>query len=209
MTKRLFVKFCGITSIEDALIAQEAGCNAIGFVFVKKSKRHISHDQFLNISKHISPMIQQIGLFADHSQKEISEIVNCKRLNLLQFHGSEPNDFCKQWDIPFWKAIPMLDDIVISDFIMQYPDASGFVLDNFGGQNMAGSGEKFNWELLPRIKNFNWILAGGLNPENIAKAVSITGLNHYDVSSGIESKPGKKSSAKMFQFIENMTKTKT
>lgn len=206
MKNRAFVKFCGINSVEAVKSAQNTGCNALGFVFVKQSKRYISPQQFKSLSKTVSPMMLKVALFANNSIEDIQEVVALKSFHVLQFHGEETNEFCKQWQIPFWKAVPMLDNISLQDYVKAYPDASGFVLDHFGENKMAGSGKAFDWNLLPKDKNYDWILAGGLSPHNVAEAQKISGLRHFDVSSGIESEPGVKSEAKMVQFIQEVIK---
>jgi len=204
MGNRLFTKFCGITNIEDALNAENAGCDAIGFVFVKSSKRFIELSTCKNIIKQLSPALMKVALFANNSESEIRETIDQCSFHVLQFHGSENADFCRQWGKPYWKAVPMADDIDLIKYAEKYPDADGFLVDNFGMKQSGGSGKKFAWNTLPNNLNNKWILAGGLNTNNIQKAQKMSGIKFFDVSSGIEESPGIKSKTKMINFIKKL-----
>ncbi len=204
MQNRDFVKFCGITNTKDALIAQAAGCDAIGFVFVKKSKRFVRIETCQTILNNISPNILTVALFADNSEQEIRHVLKHCNIHVLQFHGNESADFCNQWQRPYWKAIPMADGVNPIEYSKKYVDAAGYLIDNYGSKKSGGSGTRFDWGQLPKNLDSKWILAGGLNPENIGQAKSLTQLNSFDVSSGIEEYPGKKSETKMINFIKNL-----
>ena len=204
MTDRKFVKFCGITNLRDALSAEQSGCDAIGFVFVKKSKRYIEPANCQEIISKMSPMVMKVALFADNSVEEIKEVLKTCGINVLQFHGYETPEFCEQFKQPFWKAIPMADDVNPLDYADKYSKADAFLLDNFGKNQSGGSGEKFSWDDIPELDSHKWILAGGLNPENIKQACNLSGLNYFDVSSGIEESPGVKSQKLMNEFIKNL-----
>lgn len=204
MRNRYFTKFCGITNIEDALNAQDAGCNALGFVFVKKSKRYITTTVCNQIINKLSPQILTVALFANNSVQEIKEVLNKCTIHVLQFHGSETAEFCRQWNVPYWKAIPIADDIDIIDYVSNYPDAQGILIDNYGTQKLGGSGASFDWSKIPKQIDNRWILAGGLTPENIQLAKEKTNIKCFDVSSGIEKKAGIKSNTKMKNFINNL-----
>lgn len=204
MKNNYFTKFCGITSLKDALNAQRAGCNAIGFVFVKSSKRYIEFGTCKNIISHLSPTLMKVALFANNSESEIQETINQCAFHVLQFHGSESAEFCRQWGRPYWKAVPMADDVDIVKYTAKYPDADGFILDNFGINQTGGSGKRFAWEKLPKELNHKWILAGGLTVNNVQQAQKSSGLKCFDVSSGIEESAGVKSKTKMINFITNL-----
>ena len=207
MKDRYFTKFCGITSVKDAINAQNIGCNAIGFVFVKKSKRYIDPLLCKNIINQLNPGMLIVALFADNTEDEITEILEICSIHVLQFHGSESARFCNQWNKPYWKAVPMADGVNPIEYAQKYDNAQAYLIDNFGTKKSGGSGERFNWKLLPQNLGNKWILAGGLTPDNINDAVKQTNIKCFDVSSGIESKPGIKSKQKMKQFIINLTKT--
>ena len=204
MKTRYFTKFCGITNIEDAINAQNAGCDAMGFVFVKKSKRYIGQDACQEIIESVSPNILIVALFADNSVQEIKNVIERCNIHVLQFHGCETPEFCQQWQLPYWKAIPMADGVNPIEYSKKYVDAAGYLIDNYGSKKSGGSGTRFNWDKLPKKLDNKWILAGGLNLENIRQAKSLTNINSFDVSSGIEEYPGKKSKTKMINFIKKL-----
>jgi len=204
MRNRIFTKFCGITRKQDALNAQSAGCNAIGFVFVKSSKRYINAIKCNEIINSLSPLMLHVGLFANNSADEIRIILSQCQLNILQFHGNESPRFCEQFNRPYWKAIPMADIIDPLEYARKYPSATGYVIDNYGQKQQGGSGTVFDWSKIPKKLGNKWILAGGLTVDNIKQARQNTFLNNFDVSSGIEESPGLKSQQKMKQFIKNL-----
>jgi len=204
MSNRYFTKFCGITTVKDALNAQNCGCNAIGFVFVKNSKRYIDVRTCQKIIQKINPNILTVALFANNSKNEISEILNNCPVHVLQFHGSESKEFCSQWNKPYWKAIPMADDTNPIEYASIYDNAQAYLIDNFGSKKSGGSGKIFDWKNIPQDIDNKWILAGGLSVDNIQDAAKKTKMNAFDVSSGIEKSPGKKSLEKMRNFIKNL-----
>ncbi len=204
MKTRYFTKFCGITNIEDAINAQNAGCDAMGFVFAKKSERYIAVDVCLEIIDSISPNILLVALFADNTVQEINNVIEHCNIHVLQFHGSETQEFCQQWQLPYWKAIPMADGVNPIEYSKKYVDAAGYLIDNYGSNKSGGSGSRFNWDNLPKKLDNKWILAGGLNLENIQQAKSLTNIKSFDVSSGIEECPGRKSKTKMINFIKKL-----
>ncbi|MFK8011758.1 MAG: phosphoribosylanthranilate isomerase [Marinicellaceae bacterium] len=206
MKNRYFTKFCGITNIEDALNAQKLGCNALGFVFVKKSKRFVNVKQAQEILNNLNPNILSVALFADNSRDEIQEVLQKCAFHVIQFHGSESKQFCSQWQRPYWKAIPMADGVNPLDYAKQYDNAQAYLIDNFGQNKSGGSGVTIDWNKLPQDIDNKWILAGGLNPENIQEATKASNILSFDVSSGIENKPGIKSKHKMRDFLNNLNK---
>lgn len=204
MKNRYFTKFCGITNIDDALNAQNLGCNALGFVFVKKSKRYIDVQKCQNIINKISPNMLTVALFANNSEAEIKEVLNNCSMHVLQFHGSETPEFCSQWNKPYWKAIPMADKINPIEYAIAYKNAQAYLIDNYGVNKMGGSGSKFSWKSLPKDLDNKWILAGGLSSDNIQQAIKETNIKSFDVSSGIEISAGIKSNKKMNSFLNNI-----
>jgi len=204
MKNRYFTKFCGITNIEDALYAQQSGCNALGFVFASKSKRLIDVKQCKKIIEQLSPCVLTVALFANNSAQEIKEILKQCSFHVLQFHGHETPGFCRQWQQVYWKAIPMADDIDAIEYTKTFYDAQAFLIDNYGQQKTGGSGSQFDWNLIPQDIDNKWILAGGLTPDNIQEAKQKTQIKCFDVSSGIEKEAGLKSKTKMNNFIKNL-----
>lgn len=204
MKNRYFTKFCGITNLKDALNAQALGCNAIGFVFVGNSKRYITPRVCNKIIKSLPPGMLTVALFANNSVQEIQEVLNECSIHVLQFHGAETAEFCQQWKRPYWKAIPVADDINVTEYVSKFTDAQGILIDNYGSQKSGGSGQLFDWSKIPNDIDDRWILAGGLTPENIKLARKKTQIKCFDVSSGIEENAGIKSITKMKNFIRNL-----
>ena len=195
------VKFCGITRTEDALLAAALGASAIGLVFVEGSPRCISRARAIEICSALPPLTGVVGLFMDMPEAKVRAIVDQVPLNWLQFHGSESPDDCAGFGVPWIKALPMA-----SPGNVQYDGwsgASALLLDAHATGSMGGSGETFDWEgaVLP---DCSWILAGGLNPDNVGSAVSLMSPPAVDVSSGIESAPGIKDAALMRRFMERI-----
>ena len=204
MKNKYFTKFCGITRIEDAKNAEIAGCDALGFVFVKQSKRYISAEKCQEIINSLAPMTLTVALFANNSRLEVAEILNKCSPHVLQFHGDESPRFCQQWQRPYWKAIPAADNTEAKAYAQRYPFAQAFLIDNYGKNKAGGSGKTFDWSKIPQDCDKKWILAGGLTPENIAFAKNKTNMTSFDVSSGIEQRAGIKSMRKMQLFIKNL-----
>jgi len=204
MKNRYFTKFCGITNIKDAINAQNAGCDALGFVFVKKSKRYIDVETCQKIINKLSPCILKVALLANNNENEIQETINQCGIHVLQFHGSESPEFCQQWELPYWKAIPMADGVNPLEYANLHPLAQAYLIDNYGANHAGGSGHKFDWKKLPPALDSKWILAGGLTIKNIKKARNNASLRCFDVSTGIEKSPGIKSNKKMKKFIKRL-----
>ena len=206
------VKVCGITSVEDALVAVEAGADAIGLVFYPSSPRYVSADIAKKISLAVGPFITVVGLFVNESKPSIENILRSVGLHVLQFHGDEPPSFCDAFHRPYMKAIRMKADINIEQVIGSYPNASGILLDAYRKGVPGGTGETFDWNRVPVQQSSQQpstqglppiILAGGLTPNNIAAAVATTRPYGVDVSGGIEVLPGKKDPQKVADFIKN------
>ncbi|WP_395376385.1 phosphoribosylanthranilate isomerase [Marinicella sp. W31] len=200
----IFSKYCGITTIDDASLAQESGCDAIGLVLVAKSKRYIDLKQAKQIADHVRGKTQIVLLFADPKAVEVEQAIAAIEPDILQFHGYENAEFCSQWKLPYWKAVPMYDSHEIDVYLQQYQSAAAWLLDNYGHNKSGGSGEPFQWFRFPENFRKKLILAGGLTPQNVYQAIVETGALSVDVSSGIEAAPGIKSAEKMRLFIEQI-----
>ena len=207
---KIRTKICGITSIEDALNVCNAGADALGLVFYAKSPRNVSSEQALNICNAIPPFVTTVGLFLDAPKDFVDDILKSVPLDLLQFHGSESPEYCTSFNRPYIKAVGMKEFIQDGDveasfkrYADQYPDAKGFLVDSHGAGKAGGTGETFNWDEIPQAYDKPIILAGGLNPENIAEAIQSSPMYGVDLSSGVESAPGIKDKTK----IETLMKT--
>ncbi|MBK5343183.1 phosphoribosylanthranilate isomerase [Pseudomonas sp. MWU13-2625] len=194
-------KICGITRIEDALAAVEAGADAIGFVFYAKSPRAVSVQQARAIIQALPPFVTTVGLFVNASRCELGEILDAVPLDLLQFHGDEVVADCEGWHRPYIKALRVKAGDDIAAAVDAYPSASGVLLDTYVEGVPGGTGEAFDWSLIPQTLSKPLILAGGLTPENVADAVARVKPYAVDVSGGVEASKGIKDHAKIRAFI--------
>ncbi len=196
------VKICGITNLEDALEAINHGADALGFVFFRKSPRHITTVNARAIIKKLPPFISTVGVFVNESKTAIEKIVSQTGVSAIQLHGDEPPTACKL-SLPAVKAI-RVKSLESLDTISKYKDrVSAFLLDTYTPEVFGGTGRIFNWDIAVEAKQFGKIiLAGGLTPENIEQAIRWVHPYAVDVSSGIEAEKGKKDHAKMKLFIE-------
>ncbi|MHA3736885.1 phosphoribosylanthranilate isomerase [Pseudomonas sp. Eth.TT006] len=195
-------KICGITRIEDALAAVEAGADAIGFVFYAKSPRAVSVQQARAIIRALPPFVTTVGLFVNASRCELGEILDAVPLDLLQFHGDEGAEACEDWHRPYIKALRVKAGDDIAAAVDAYPSASGVLLDTYVEGVPGGTGEAFDWSLIPQQLSKPLILAGGLTPENVADAVARVKPYAVDVSGGVEASKGIKDHAKIRAFID-------
>jgi phosphoribosylanthranilate isomerase len=196
------VKICGITSIADALAAADAGADMIGLMFYEKSPRRISLALAAEIARAVSPFVLKVGVFVNPEEALVTRAIAECGLSVLQFHGDEPSEFCTQFGLMSVKALRVKDADSLAALEKFQTDA--FLLDAFSKSGLGGTGEKFNWDLAAAAQKFGKpiFLAGGLTPENVADAVKQVRPFAVDVSSGVESAPGKKDAAKVRAFIE-------
>jgi phosphoribosylanthranilate isomerase len=199
-------KICGITRIEDALAAVEAGADAIGFVFYAKSPRAVTVQQARAIIQALPPFVTTVGLFVNASRCELGEILDAVPLDLLQFHGDEAVEDCEGWHRPYIKALRVKAGDDIAAAVDAYPSASGVLLDTYVEGVPGGTGEAFDWSLIPQGLSKPLILAGGLTPENVADAVARVKPYAVDVSGGVEASKGIKDHAKIHAFINAVRK---
>jgi phosphoribosylanthranilate isomerase len=195
------VKICGITSVASGLAAAEAGADLVGLMFYEKSPRHISLETAAEISRALPPYVLKAGVFVNPSEETVVEAIARCGLNLLQFHGDETPEFCMQFGLMSMKAFRIRNAASLAA-LPEYPTAA-YLLDAFSPEALGGTGEKFNWDLAVEAKKFGKpvFLAGGLTPGNVAKAVKKVQPFAVDVSSGVESAPGRKDAAKVRAFI--------
>jgi phosphoribosylanthranilate isomerase len=198
-----FIKICCMTREEDAVMAINLGADAIGMLFYDKSTRYISVEKAKAISKAVSQDGLKVGLFVDAEEGYIREILNQVPLDILQFHGTESQDYCSSFGLPYWKTLRAKDHAYLQEEVEHYPEAKGILLDTWHPTKMGGTGDVFDWTMLEGLKmDQHLILAGGLNPGNIREAVTKVQPWAVDVCSGVEESPGIKSGALMKQFID-------
>jgi phosphoribosylanthranilate isomerase len=195
-------KICGITRIEDALAAVEAGADAIGFVFYAKSPRAVTFAQARAIIKALPPFVTTVGLFVNASRCELGEILDAVPLDLLQFHGDEDAAECESWNRPYIKALRVKAGDDITAACDAFASASGILLDAYVEGVPGGTGEAFDWSLIPHGLSKPIILAGGLSPDNVAEAIVRVRPYAVDVSGGVEASKGIKDHAKIQAFIK-------
>ena len=198
MTK---VKICGITTVEDAHMAIEAGADALGFVFYDKSPRNLLPERAAEIISSLPPFIHVVGLFVHAQLDFVNATADRCRLDIVQLHGDESQEFCARVNRRVIKAF-RVKDITSLDRMEEYRVA-GYLLDAYSPKAFGGTGVTFNWDTAVVAKKFGpIILAGGLTPDNVAEAIGHVSPYGVDVSSGVESAPGVKDPAKVREFIK-------
>ncbi len=201
---RTRVKICGFTRVQDAVDAAFLGVDALGLVFYPPSPRHVTIKQALEIARALPAFTTVVALFVDASAKTVQQTLEHVAIDLLQFHGDETADFCRQFGKPYIKAVPMRDDVDIPALETQYHDAAGLLLDAYHPDVKGGSGSRFNWDRIPAHSLLPIILAGGLSPANVRTAVQTVQPYAVDVSSGVEQDKGIKDTEKMAAFINEV-----
>lgn len=203
-----WVKICGITNLDDAQVAVEARADALGFVFYEKSPRFLPIPAAAKIATQMPGFVMRVGVFVNALRETVVRAAGECGLNLLQFHGNEPPEYCSQFGLMNMKAFRMRDAGTLRE-LTQF-QTSAWLLDAYSPEVAGGTGEKFNWDLAVEAQKFGKpiFLAGGLTPENVAGAVRKVRPFGVDVSSGVEKSPGKKDHVKVRAFI-NAVKTAT
>jgi phosphoribosylanthranilate isomerase len=198
---RTRVKICGFTTIDEAVYAAHLGVDAIGLVFYPPSPRNISIKQAIKIVAALPAFISVVALFVDESETIIKQVLKQVAIDVIQFHGSESSQACCLYRKPYIKALSMDKTMDVNLVAMHYQKASALLLDTYHPHAKGGTGERFDWNLIPQSCTLPIILAGGLTPENAGLA--ITQVNPYalDVSSGVEIKKGIKDLVKIRTFI--------
>ena len=197
------VKICGITRPEDAAAAAQAGADAVGLVFYEKSKRCVTVAQAQEIVRVLPPFVSVVALFVNEDAARIYDILAQVPVDVIQFHGDEDDAFCAQFRRPYLKAVRVRCAENIQTACMQFPNARALLFDAYHPTEYGGTGQQFDWTLLPEQLAKPWVLAGGLTPENVAEAVCLSGAAAVDVSGGVEREPGIKDADKMAWFVKN------
>ncbi|HQT27129.1 MAG TPA: phosphoribosylanthranilate isomerase [Burkholderiales bacterium] len=200
------VKICGITRKEDALSAAYAGVHAIGFVFFDKSPRHVDPGKASEIANALPPFISTVGLFVNPERGEVESVISEVRLDLLQFHGEEEENFCSMFSVPYIKAARVKPGLDLVQYAACYASARGILLDAFVEGVEGGTGKVFDWSLIPHDLPLPVILSGGLNPENVTDAILKVDPWAVDVSSGVESSKGIKDAGRIAAFMQGVKK---
>lgn len=199
--KRTRIKFCGITTIADALVAADAGVDAIGLVFTRRSRRFVETDAARAIRAALPPFVAAVALFLDDAPDWVAEVVRKVTPDLLQFHGREAAGACRAFGRRYLKAVAMGSVGDVALYAAGYPDAAGFLLDAHTEGAAGGRGEVFDWSRAPHTLGRPLVLAGGLTPDNVGAAVRAVRPWGVDVSSGVELGPGVKDPERMRHFV--------
>ncbi len=196
------VKICGITNPDDALMAVEAGADALGFVFFPGSPRCVSPELAEAIIRSLPPFVQTVGLFVNEGVETVNLVADRCGLDLVQLHGEETPDYCAAVRRRVVKAFRVRDESSL-DELPNYRVAAP-LLDAWSPTAHGGTGTTFNWEIAARAAaSRDIVLAGGLTPENVAGAIAAVRPYAVDVSSGVESAPGKKDAGLVSRFIRS------
>ena len=198
------VKICGITSYQDALGVVESGADAMGFVFYEPSKRFIRPQQAQAIINQLGSNvnIKKVALFVNASSIFVQKVLDKVNIDIIQFHGGESAAYCEQFNKPYIKAVAMNDKIDLDIIAKQYINACALLLDT-PSQYFGGTGQAFDWAVIPRFEQKPLILAGGLTVSNVAQAIEQVNPFAVDVSSGVEESPGIKNIQLVKNFVEN------
>ena len=202
---RVRVKICGITRIEDAMCAVEQGVDAIGLVFYEPSPRNVNINQAYEIANSVPAFVSVVGLFVNAEPGFIHEVISKVKIDLLQFHGDETPEQCASYNLPFMKAIRVKSDTNLVQCAKDFSAAKGLLLDAYHENAVGGTGQVFDWNLIPKQLTKPIILAGGLNPENIRQAIERVSPYAVDVSGGVEASKGIKDAAKIAAFMHQVS----
>lgn len=201
ITKTVKVKICGVTNVADADAAVAAGADLLGFMFWDQSARHVTVEAAAEIARQLRPPVLKVGVFVNATAEEVRRAIGLCELDLLQFHGDEPPDYCLQFGVRSMKAFRIRDAGSLRSLTLYATHA--WLLDACAPGKLGGTGERFDWSLAAEAGRLGRpiFLAGGLTPENVGAAVTQAQPYAVDVSSGVESAPGRKDPAKLRAFI--------
>ncbi len=198
------IKICGLTRVQDVQAVANSGADALGLVFYEKSPRHVATAQAAQLARSVPPFVTVVGLFVNPAPEYVREVLAQVALDVLQFHGDETPEFCAQFGKPWLKAIRVKPGVNLVECAARYAGAQGLLLDAYVEGTPGGTGESFDWALIPRDLPLPVILSGGLHPGNVAEAVRQVRPYAVDVSSGVEAAKGIKDAAKVAAFIKEV-----
>src|SRR5438067_6493645 len=213
---RTRVKICGITRVDDGLAATRAGADAIGVVLWRGTPRHVDADRAAEIVRALPPFVKVVGLFVDPTHDEVAAALARIPLDALQFHGAEPATFCRSFGRPYLKAIAVKLEVDLLEYAARYDDAAGLLFDAFAeGDLPGGTGIAFDWTRLSDVVRERLrrpiVLSGGLDPQNVERAIRAVRPWGVDVSSGVEERDaegrprrGLKDAARIAAFMQGV-----
>jgi phosphoribosylanthranilate isomerase len=202
---RTRVKICGITRVEDALSAVEQGADAIGLVFYPPSPRYVSVSQAAEIAQVLPAFVSVVGLFVDAPSADIEAVLLKVPIDLIQFHGNETPEQCRRYEKPYIKAIRVKTDTNLIQYQSDFSDAKALLLDTYTEGVPGGTGQVFDWNVIPKHMTKQLVLAGGLDANNVTQAIKLVKPYAVDVSGGVESAKGIKDAAKIAAFMRGVS----
>lgn len=207
---RTLIKICGMTREADAQAAVSMGADAIGMLFYDKSPRFVENTQAASIARAVGDKALKVGLFVDAPLEQVRSVLTDVPLDILQFHGNESLEFCMGFGRPFWKTIRVKEREDLIEQVKGFQEAAGILLDTWHPTQAGGTGHTFDWSATENLViDQHLILAGGLNPDNVASAIEQVRPWAVDVASGVEESPGIKSEHLMKQFIDEVNRVST
>ncbi len=201
---RTRIKMCGMTRVEDVEFACKLGIDAIGINFYPPSPRCVSLAVAEELSRSASLMVDRVALFVNPDPGFVTEVLAATGAEIIQFHGDESADFCQQFNMPYIKALRVKSSDDVQKLVTPFAAANAILLDAFVEGVPGGTGESFDWSLIPVDIRSRLMLAGGLTPQNVASAIVKVRPFAVDVSGGIEVDKGIKANGKMTEFVQQV-----
>jgi len=201
---RTRVKICGLREGLHAVVAADAGADAIGLVFYRESPRFVTPGAAANIVALLPPFVTSVGLFVDADAAKVNDTLASVRLDMLQFHGNETPEFCASFGLPYVRAVRMEAGTDLLEWAGRFSTARALLLDTHIPGEAGGTGRTFDWAMIPRDLPIPVILSGGLTAENVGQAVREVQPWAVDVSSGVEASRGSKDPRKIVEFIRSV-----
>jgi len=202
--RRVRVKFCGITRAQDAEQAARLGADAIGLIFYPPSPRAVTPQQALEVIGALPPLVSVVGVFVDPQSDALAQVLERVPLDLLQFHGEEDPALCAGAGRPWIKSVGMRAGVDVQAAARRYAGARGLLLDTFSARDKGGTGRAFDWALVPAHAGKPLLLAGGLDPGNVAAAIRAVRPHAVDANGGVELRPGIKDAQRMEAFMREV-----
>ncbi len=207
--QRTRIKICGLTCINDAIEAIRLGADALGFIFVEESPRHVKPEAVACITAQLPPFVSRVGVFKDHDPEWIRKIVHLCRLHIVQLHGEESPEYCHDLGLDYIKAFRIKDEGSL-ETLQYYSNTANkrtFLLDTFVPDKAGGTGKTFDWHLARMATAFGpIILSGGIHPGNVGQAIAQVRPFAIDTCSGVEIAPGKKDIKKLEALVDQVNK---
>ncbi len=201
------IKICGITDPEDAKAAVRSGAHAVGFVFAEKSPRHISRDRVREIVSCLPPFVESVGVFVNESHDRVRDLIDYCGLDLVQFHGEEDPGYCRAFMPRAIKAFRVRDVSVVKEIRAYRASVRAVLVDSWSSKAHGGTGKAFDWDIAREVVEeveMPVLLAGGLDSSSVAEAVAMVRPFGVDVSSGVETAPGRKDRKLIREFINKV-----